>query len=113
MKKSRLYRVNRFLGQIITGGKCPEIRWNDVDRIEAFGTDAVSAFAIVVTFHYADGGEISVHPEQKGYFDIIESLDQRFPSIPPDWFEEIQAAGKDWPDVERLLYSRKVESSSQ
>jgi len=113
MKKSRLHRVNKFLGQIMTGGKCPEIRWNDVIHIEAFGTDAVGAFAITVTFHYTDGVAVSVHPEEKGYFDIIESLDQRFPSILPDWFEEMQAAGKDWPDVERVLYSDRVEGSSK
>ena len=110
MKKSRLYRVNKFLGQTLTGGKCPEIRWNDIVRIEAFGTDAVSAFAIMVIFHYADGSEDSVHPEQKGYYDIIESLDERFPTISLEWFEEMQKAGKDWPDVERVLYSAQKES---
>jgi len=40
------------------------------------------------------------------YYDVIEALDQRFPSIPSDWFEEMQEAGKNWPDVERVLYSK-------
>ena len=113
MKKTQLYRVNKFLGQIITGGKCPEIRWNDTVRIEAFGTDVVSAFAIVITFCYSDGSQVNIHPEQKGYFKIIESLDERFPSISPDWFEEMQVASKDWPDVERVLYSSQEESLSK
>jgi len=66
MKKTRLYRVNKFLAQTITGEKCPQIRWEDIARVEAFGTDAVSAFAIMVTFHHADGSKVSVHPEQRG-----------------------------------------------
>ena len=110
MKRTRLYKVNKFLGQMMTGEKCPAIHWDDVVRIEAFGTDAVSAFAIMVTFHYAGGSSVSVHPEQKGYYDIVESLDQRFPSIASDWFAEMQKAGNDWPDVERVLYSAEKEN---
>ena len=113
MNKTRGYRINRFLGQTITGGKCPQIRWNDIVRIEAFGTDAVSAFAIMVIFHYSDGSEDSVHPEQKGYYEVIESLDERFPSISPEWFNEMQVAGKDWPDVDRVLLSLSKEGSSK
>jgi hypothetical protein len=113
MRKSRLYRVNKFLGQMITGGKCPEIRWSDIVRIEAFGTGVVSAFAIVVTFHYSDGSQVNIHPEQKGYYGIVELLDGRFPSISPGWFEEMQKAGEDWPDVERVLYSTEKESLSK
>jgi hypothetical protein len=112
MKKSLLYRVNRLLGQIMTGGKCPEILWDKVVRIEAFGTDAVSAFAIVVTFRYADGSAVAVHPEQKGYYKIIEALDQRFPAIPSGWFEEMRVLGKEPFDVERVLYSRPSEGLS-
>jgi hypothetical protein len=112
VKKSRLYRINKFLGRTITGEKCPEIRWNDVVRIEAFGTDVVSAFAIMLIFQFADGSEVSVHPEQKGYYDIVESLDQRLPSIPAEWFEEMHAEGKERPDVRRVLYARSFESSA-
>jgi hypothetical protein len=67
----------------------------------------------MVTFFYSDGSKVSVHPEQKGYYDVIETLDQRYPSISQDWFQEMQAAGKDWPDVERVLYSIQAESSSK
>ena len=105
MKTTRLYKANKFLGQMITGEACGQIRWDDIERIEAFGTDAVSAFAIMVTFHYTDSSKVSVHPEQRGYYDVIEALDQRFPSISPDWFEEIQTAHDDWRDVHRVLYS--------
>jgi hypothetical protein len=98
---------------MIVGEKCPEIRWDEVVRIEAFGTDVVSAFAIMVTFHYSDESSVAVHPEQSGYFGIIESLDQRFPSITPDWFAEMQEAGKDWPDVERVLYSAEKKEVSK
>jgi hypothetical protein len=114
MKKTRLYKVNKFLGQMVTGERCPEIRWGDVVRIEAFGTDVVSAFAIVLTFHYADGSSVCIHPEQRGYYDVVEALDQRCPSISAEWFEEMQTAYKhgSWPgDVERVLYSAEKENS--
>src|SRR5262249_8877827 len=112
MNQSRLYRVNKFLGRFASVGKCPKIRWDDIVRIEAFGSDVVSAFAIVVTFCYNDETREEIHPEQGGYYKIVESLDERFPSISPEWFEEMQKAGKDWPDVERVLYSIETEASS-
>ena len=112
MNQSRLYRVNKFLGRFASVGKCPEIRWDDIVRIEAFGTDVVGAFAIVVTFYYEDGTHVEIHPEQSGYYKIVESLDQRFSSISPDWFEEMRKAGKNWPDVERTLYSVQTEATS-
>jgi hypothetical protein len=105
MKQSAQYRINKFLARFM-GMPRPEIRWDDITRIEAFGTDAVSAFAIMVTFHYSDGTSVSVHPEHKGYCDIVESLGRRFPSISPDWFEQMQAAGREPFDVERVLYVR-------
>ena len=110
MKKTTLYRVNKILGYTLTAERCPDIHWGEIVRIKAFGTDAVSAFAIVVTFYYADGNKVAVHPEQKGYYKIVESLDQRFPSIPCDWFAEMQAAGKESCDVERILYRRLTEA---
>jgi hypothetical protein len=110
MKKTALYRIKKAIGYTITAEKCPEIRWDNVVRIEAFGTDVVSAFAIMVTFFYNDGMKMAVHPEQKGYYQIVESLDQRFPSIAEDWFTEMQEAGKEDCDVYRLLYSLPVVS---
>jgi hypothetical protein len=112
MNKSRLYKVNKFIGQVgqtMAGLKTPDIRWNEIVRIEAFGTDVVSAFAVMITFHYSDGGQNTIQPEHKGYYETIESLDEHFPSIPADWLEEMQAAHKEWPcDVERVLYSRET-----
>ena len=110
MKKTPLYRINKIIGYTITAEKRPEIRWNDIVRIEAFGTDVVSAFAIMVTFFYHDGTKTAVHPEQKGYYQIVESLDERFPSIPDDWFAKMQEAGKEENDVYSLLYSHPVVS---
>ncbi len=109
MKKSRVYQFNKFLEKTIgrpIAGSCPKIQWEEIIRIEAFGTDAVSAFAIVVTFNYEDGSKVSLHPEQRGYYEIIESLDGRFAGISPDWFEEMRQEGKEHSDVHRILYSR-------
>lgn len=113
MNKSRLYRVNKFLGQRIFGRKCPEIRWNDVVRIEAFGTDVFPPFVIMITFYYNDGSKIHIQPEEKGYHKIIESLDERFPSISPNWFVEMQAAYEGWRDVHRVLYSSQNKNCSK
>ena len=116
MKKTRLYKVNKFVGQVTSGmfgEKLPDIRWNEVVRIDAFGTDAVSAFAIVVTFHYRDGSLVAIHPEQKGHYGIVESIEKKLPSVSSDWFDEMQEAGIDWPDVERVLYSAEKENVSK
>ena len=40
---------------------------------------------------------------KKGYDEIIESLPQRFPPIPPTWHDEM--AEQPW-HVERVLFSR-------
>ena|SRR5579862_7277739 len=105
MNQSGLYRMNRFPGRFATAGRYPGIHWNDIIRIRAFGTEVVSAFAIVVSFYYEDGTRSEIHPERKGYYEIVESLNQRFASISADWFDEMEKAGKDGLDVERLLYS--------
>jgi hypothetical protein len=119
MKETRLYKVNKLIGRVTSGmlgEKIPDIHWDEVFRIDAFGTDAVSAFAIIVTFHYRDGSQAEIHPEQKGYYKIIELIEERFPSVSDDWFEEMQAAYKKsgWPgDVERALYSAEGENLSK
>jgi hypothetical protein len=82
---------------------CPEIRWQDVVRIETVGTDAVSAFQIWLTFTHSDGTEAQVFVETKGYWDIVESLHTRFPSISPTWYDDMSE--QPW-HVERVLYTR-------
>lgn len=119
MKRTWLYKVNKVIGQVssaIFGEKIPDTRWSDVVRIDAFGTDVVSAFAIIVTFHYRDGSRVAIHPEQKGYYKTIELIEEKFSSVSDDWFEEMQAAYKKdgWPgDVERVLYSVEKEGLSK
>jgi hypothetical protein len=119
MKKTPLYKVNKVIGQVSSamfGEKIPDIHWSNVVRIEAFGTDVVSAFAVVLIFHYRDGSQTAVHPEQKGYYQVIELIEEKFPSVPGDWFEEMQIAYKKnlWPgDVERILYPTEPEGSNK
>ena len=69
------------------------------------GTDAFSAFQIWLTFIYSDGTQAEVAVEMKGYWDIVESLRTRFPSIPPTLYEEM--AEQPW-HVERVLYDKNV-----
>jgi len=102
-------QVNKFLNRLLPGLRCPVIRWDDVVRIEALGTDAISAFAVSLTFCYCDGTSTTVHPEHKGSFDLIEPLHDRFPSIPPDWYD--QMSKQPW-HVERVFHVRTVEQAT-
>ena len=82
---------------------CPEIRWHDVVRIEAIGTDSFSSFQIWLTFTHSNGAEAKVTVETKGYWDIVDSLHTRFPSISPTWYDEMSK--QPW-HVESVLFSR-------
>src|SRR5262245_6841338 len=110
MITSLAYRVNRsmsrFNGWFAGIERCPRIRWDNVVRIEALGTDAIGAFAVTVTFIYLDGCEVMIIPEMQGYYEIIESLDERYPSLSPDWYQRMSM--QPW-HVESVLYSRDDE----
>jgi hypothetical protein len=82
---------------------CPEIRWADVVRIEATGTDAFGAFEVWLTIYQSDGSEVTLTVNHKGYEKILESLPERLPSIPPDWHDRM--AEQPW-HVESVLYVR-------
>jgi hypothetical protein len=95
------YRLKKFVQRLLPQAPCPEIHWAEVIRIDAMGTDAFSDFQIWLTFTHADGGTARVFIETRGYFEIIESLHKRFPSIPPNWYDEM--AEQPW-HVEKVLY---------
>ena len=83
---------------------CPDIRWQDVVRIKAWGHDTPTPFEIAVIFTYSDGTDDWLQVHQKGYDEIIESLPSRFPSISSTWYAEMWSQPCSW--VERVLYSR-------
>lgn len=97
------HRIAKFIQRLSGTKPSPEIRWSDVIRIEAMGTDAFGAFQIWLTFTHSDGTRAEVVIETNGYWDIVDSLHTRFPSIPPTWYD--QMAEQPW-HVERVLYSR-------
>ncbi len=99
-------RLAKFMQKLSATQPCPQIRWRDVVRIFAMGTDAFSAFQIWLTFTYSDGQQAQVVVEMKGYWGIVESLHSHFPSISPTWYDEM--AQQPW-HVERLLYQRDEE----
>ena len=107
MRTSSVYRIDRFLRRFLPKKQCPEIRWEDVVRIEAVGTDAFSGFQIWLTITHSDGSEAQVFRETKGYYEIVESLHRRFPSISPTWYEDM--AKTPW-HVEKVLYSGDEEA---
>jgi hypothetical protein len=72
-------------------------------RIEATGTDAFGVFEVWLTIHQSDGSEITLTVHHRGYDRILESLPERFPSIPPDWYGQITE--QPW-HVESVLYVR-------
>jgi hypothetical protein len=95
-------QINRFIRRVTATESRPEIRWSEVIRIEALGTDALGAFEVSLTFIYESGAQTTVSPHHKGYDEILDELRQRFPSIPMDWF--VQMSQQPW-HVERVLYS--------
>jgi hypothetical protein len=103
MRTSLTEKLNRAIRRITGTESCPEIRWEEVVRIEALGTDALGPFEITVTFVYANGSETNLFVHHQGYGEIVSLLPRRYPSIPPHWQEEM--ARESW-HVERVLYSR-------
>ena len=97
------FRINKFLQRLTPTKPCPDIRWEEVVRIEAMGTDAFGLFQIWLTFTHSDGMEAQVFIETKGYWDIVESLHVRFPTMAPNWYQEMSE--QEW-HVERVLYSQ-------
>jgi hypothetical protein len=103
MRSSIANRINEAVRRLTATEPRPNIRWDEVIRIEALGTDAISAFEISLTFTYKDGSETNVFVHHKGYDEIVESLPQRFPSIKPGWYKEM--AAQPW-HAERVLFSK-------
>ena len=99
-----LKKLKKLAGRHIGTQPCPEIRWQDIVRIEAIGTDAFGAFEVWVTFHHNDNSEVVLSVPHRGYDKILESLPERYPSIAPDWYERM--AEQPW-HVESVLYSRQ------
>ena len=95
-------RFTKFMHRFSATVPCPEIRWEDIVRIEAMGTDAFGRFQIWLTFTHSDGSQAEVAIETMGYWDVVETLHIRFPSISPSWYQEM--AEQPW-HVERVLYS--------
>src|SRR5438552_3546344 len=103
MLRTVFRRLAQFSRRHIGTKPCPEIRWNEVVRIEAMGTDAFGVFEVSLFIFHKDGTEARVCVQHSGYDKIFESLPHRFPSIPPAWYDEM--AETPW-HAERVLYSR-------
>ena len=82
---------------------CPEIRWDDVERIEASGMDMDGVFEVTLIIFHADGTEVTLTNWHRGHDSILETLSLRYPTIPPDWFDQMAAAPG---HVYKTLYSR-------
>jgi hypothetical protein len=104
-------KVNEALRRLTATEPCPDIRWHDVVRIEAWGHDTPTPFEIAVGFTYSEGTDVWLHVHHKGYDEIIESLPSRFPSISPTWFSEMSS--QPCSRIERVLYSQDEPLSSQ
>jgi hypothetical protein len=97
------HRVARFFQKVNATENLPEIRWADVTRIQAMGTDAFSAFQVWLKFTYGDGTKAEVTVEMKGYWDIVDLLHERLPSVPADWYDRM--AETPW-HADAVLYDR-------
>jgi hypothetical protein len=95
-------KINRLIRRLTATEPCPKIQWDDVVRVEALGTDALGPFEVSLTFTHSDGTEVTVFVHHKGYSDVVDSLPRRFPTITPNWYQEMSE--QPW-HVERVLYS--------
>jgi len=84
---------------------CPEIRWDEVVRVDAMGHDAIGPFEVCVNFTHSDGSSVAVYVHTRGYYELVTTLHKRFPTISPTWYAEMMA-NPDW-HVEQRLYSRE------
>jgi len=82
-----------------------EVRWEDVVRVVALGTDALGPFQISVTFTHDDGEELTIFKHHAGYQEMIQCLPEKFSSISPDWYQDAKGPGH----IRRLLYARESE----
>lgn len=96
-------KINRFIRKITATERRPRIRWKDIVRLEAIGTDALGPFEVSVTFIYEEGTQTTVAPHHKGYDQILGALPKRIRQIHPDWLDQMRA--QPW-HVESVLYSR-------
>lgn len=101
MIRQGLKKLKKIANRHIGTQPCPELRWNDVVRIEATGTDAFGAFEVWLTFVHRDGSEVFLTVRHRGYDKIVESLSGTFPGIEPNWYDRM--AEQPW-HVEEVLY---------
>ena len=103
MPRNLLHRISKLLLMNIPTEPAPDIRWPEVVRIEATGTDAFGPFRVWLSFFHEDCTEATLFAESRGYDKIVESLHLWYPTVPPDWYDQMQKTP--W-HAERLLYVR-------
>ena len=101
--------INRLIRRITATEPCPVIHWASIVRVEALATDALGVFDVSLIFTHSDGTESTVSVHHQGYDTVMDSLRERFPSIPPNWREEMSR--QPW-HVEQVLYSIDRPASS-
>jgi hypothetical protein len=103
MLRPLLNRLSKLARMNIPTEPAPHIRWPEVVRIEATGTDTFGPFRVWLSFFHEDGTQATLCVEHRGYDRIVESLHLWYPAIPPDWYRQMEKTP--W-HVERVLYSR-------
>jgi hypothetical protein len=110
MLSTLLQRLTKLNRRLSATQPCPEVRWGEVVRIEAVGTDTLGPFVVSLTFMHADLSRVALFIHHRGFDEVIASLPHRFPSIRPRWYEEM--AEQPW-HVERVLYSRADDRTAE
>ncbi len=62
--------------------------WDEVPRISAFEKDLLTTDCICVCIELENGSCV-FDEDTTGFMDVVEVMQKRFPSIPPDWLPEI------------------------
>ncbi|MES2352794.1 MAG: hypothetical protein V4568_00095 [Pseudomonadota bacterium] len=66
------------------------VRWNEVERIQAYKVDLLTTDCICLLFEFRVGKtSIQVSEEWQGFAELFTPMSASFPSIPPNWYLDV------------------------
>ncbi len=76
----------------VNDGVVGHVRWNELERIQAYKVDLLTTDCICLLFEFRDGkAPIQVSEEWQGFVELFTPMSARFPSISPNWYLEVMA----------------------
>jgi hypothetical protein len=84
------------------------IRWDDVDEIQTFKADLGIVDDIRIALRVRNGW-YQLSEENRGFMDVTEAMQRKFPSIPKGWYFEVMHPA--FATNQRVLWCRSEETS--